>query len=109
MRRRRRGGFTLLEVVVALMVLELAVVGVLGTVLLASRTLHRAERLERAAGHAEAILDSLRGGADPDTVSRTAGDVRISWSVDARGRVDLAVDDLSGGTLLRARTLVPTR
>lgn len=93
----------------ALLVLEVAVLGVLGTLLLASRTLRRAERLERAAGQAEAVLDSLRRGAEPGSASRSLEDVSLTWSVDGDGRVELAVTDEAGGTLLSARTRVPPK
>lgn len=106
---RRRRGFTLIEVVVALLVLEIGVLGTLGTLVVASETLRRAERLERATGHAEAILDSLRRGASPDTVSLSFADVRIAWTVDAAGRVDLVATDRGGDALVRLRSRVPAR
>ena len=73
-----RSGFALLEVVVALLVLELAVVGVVGTLVVASSTQVRAESLERAVARAEGILDSLQrapgvGGAAPGFSSGLAG------------------------------------
>lgn len=102
-------GFTLVEVVVALFVLELGVLGVLGTLVLASETLGRAERLDRAASRAEAVVDSLSAGSAPDTVSQTLADVRVSWTVDGGGRVDLRATDRDGGLLLRVRSRVPVR
>ena len=44
---KRNDGFTLLEVVVALLVLEVSVVGAVGALVLASSTLSKAERLFR--------------------------------------------------------------
>ncbi len=90
-------GFTLLEVVVSLTVLEVAVVGAAGTLTVAARTLGRAERLERAVASAEGVLDSLR--RVPARVSASlgyrGGDVR--WQVGDSGRVVLTalgpVDD----------------
>lgn len=93
----------------ALLVLEMAVVGVLGTLVLANRTVRRAERLERATGRVEAVLDSLRRGASPGSTSVAFDDVRLEWSIDAEGRVDLSAVDENGGTLLRVRTRVPPR
>lgn len=101
------GGFTLVEVVVALLVLELGVLGVLGTLVVASETLRRAERLERATSRVEAVVDSLAAGSPADTVTQTFDDVRISWTVDGRGRVDLLATDEDGGILLRVRSQVP--
>lgn len=103
----RRHGFTLVEVVVALIVLELGVLGVLGTLALASETLRRAERLERATSRVEALVDSLSAGSPPDTVMEAFADVRISWTVDDGGRLDLLATDEQGGTLLRIRSRVP--
>lgn len=109
-RRTPRGrGFTLLEVVVALLVLELGVLGVLGTMLVAAQTLRRAERLERASAGVEAILDSLRAGAAPDSASLALDDVRIAWAVDELGRVEISATDENGGPLVRARSRVPVR
>lgn len=94
---------------VALLVLELGVLGVLGTMLVAAQTLRRAERLERASAGVEAILDSLRAGAAPDSASLALDDVRIAWGVDALGRVEISATDENGGPLVRAHSRVPVR
>lgn len=54
-----RRGFTLVEVLVALILLEVGLLGVVGTLLLATRTLTHAELEERGAAVAERVLDSL--------------------------------------------------
>lgn len=105
----RGRGFTLVEVVVALLVLEIGVLGVLGTVVVAADTLRRAERLARASARVEATLDSLRRGASPDSASVALEDVRIEWVVDDRGRVEVTATDEHGGALVRARSRVPVR
>lgn len=56
----RRRGFTLVEILVALVVVEVGVLGVVGTLLLAARTLGRAEALEHGVTALEAAYDSLR-------------------------------------------------
>lgn len=94
---------------VALLVLELGVLGVLGTMVVAAQTLRRAERLERASAGVEAILDSLRAGAAPDSASLGLDDVRIAWAVDELGRVEISATDEEGGPLVRARSRVPVR
>ena len=104
-----RRGFTLVEVVMALLVVEMAVVGVLGTMALAARTLRRAERLEAATGRAEAVLDSLRRGAAPGSGRDVFDDVAVVWTVDSAGAVELTATDEHGGTLLSVRSRVPTR
>jgi len=104
-----RSGFTLIEVVVALVLLEVAVLGVLGTAVVASESLRRAERLERATGRVEALLDSLSRGASPDTVSESFADVRVAWSVDGLGHLVVHATDAGGGSLLTVESRVRIR
>lgn len=102
-------GFTLLEVVLALVILEVGVLGVAGTLLLASRTLRRAETLERAVARAEGVLDSLRGGAviGSGLVAFEGGEVL--WSVTDSGGVAVLATDVAGARLLEVRSRVPVR
>ncbi len=102
-----RGGFTLLEVIVALIVLEVGVVGVVGALVLASSTLARAEVLERAVATTEGILDSLARtrSAGADSVLYPAGGV--SWSVDDSGRVAVHATDPKGEVVLDVRSVLP--
>lgn len=99
----------------ALLVLELSVVGVLGTLTLANRTLRRAEQLERAATRVEALLDSIRGAppvtasAVPDSGFSASGDVRVHWWLDSGGDVRVVATDLAGGQLVRVRARVGVR
>ena len=106
-RVRAGAGLTLVEVVVALLILQTGVMAVLGTLVLSSGTLRRAERLERATGAAEAILDSLWVGARPDTSSRELGDVALEWRVGVDGEVTIEARDERGGELLVLRSTVP--
>lgn len=87
----RRGGFTLVEVLVALVVLEVGLLGVVGTLWLAAVTLARAERTERGVAQLERLYDSLAVVTAPAsgalvTSSGTArwwlsgGDVLLEWS-----------------------------
>jgi Tfp pilus assembly protein PilV len=79
--RRGPRGFTLLEVLVALVVLEVGVLGLLATVGAATRLLGRARRAARSAAFAASRLERLRvtacanraGGAE----IRTQGDVLL--------------------------------
>lgn len=103
-----RRGFTLIEIVVALLVLEVGVVGVVATLLAASKTMGDAERVERATGRAASLLDSLRSGAvvGEDSASFVGG--VASWRVDSGGRLDLQVRGRRDERL-RVSTVVPLR
>jgi type II secretory pathway pseudopilin PulG len=103
---RASPGFTLLEVVIALLVLEVAVVGLVGTLVLASSTLTRAETLEQAVATAEGVLDSLaRGAAGADSSSFPGG--TVAWSVGDSGRVALRATDAAGSTLFDLESVLP--
>lgn len=77
----RQTGFTLLEVLVASLLLQIALIGVLGTLSRATEVRARAERIEDVIAVAEAVLDSLLW-SDPigsdGRVSR--GAVEVSWT-----------------------------
>ena len=111
MRRGRcaaRAAFTLLEVVVALLVLEVAVVGLVGSLVLASATLTRAESLERAVATAEGVLDSLSRAANigADSVPHAGGGI-VRWSMDDSGRVRLQATEASGASVIDLAAVVP--
>lgn len=102
-----RCGFTLVEVVVALAVLEIAVVGAAGTLTVAARTLGQAERLERAVASAQGVLDSLRGVPVPasSSLGYRGGDVR--WEVGDSGQVVLPALGAVGDTLFVVTATLP--
>jgi len=86
----KRVGFTLVEVMVALVVLEVGLLGVVGTLVLAARTLTRAELEEEGAAEVERVLDSLiaAGVTSGDgTVPSRGGEVR--WTRTAEGGLRL--------------------
>jgi Tfp pilus assembly protein PilV len=80
-------GFTLLEVVVALLLLEVAVLAAAGTLVVASRTLTQAELLERAVLEAEAVLDSLAATPAVTSGARPFSAGTLEWSVGPSGTV----------------------
>ena len=88
-----RGGFNLLEVVVALVLLQVSLLGVLGLFTLASRRLTRALLLERATAEASAVADSLSRFGSSAAGTSIRGDWRVSW------------EPSEGGFLVRATLL----
>lgn len=105
-----RHGFTLIEVVVALLILEVAVVGVLGSLVLASDLSRRAKDLERSVVAFQSVVDSLRN-VDPADVTPDSVDVGGSvarWSPSADGRVTLSAGR-PGESSVRATARLPLR
>jgi Tfp pilus assembly protein PilV len=98
-------GFTLVEIVVAIVIFEVGVLGVLGTLVLASRTMARAEALERAVVTVERVADSLsiHDTGEAGAVGFAGG--RVVWGSGA-GRTVVALS-VTGDTLLRASLRAP--
>jgi type II secretory pathway pseudopilin PulG len=103
-----RAGFALLEVLVALLTLEVAVVGVLGSLVVARDTMRQAETLERATARAEGVLDSLRLRDGPGEGVRAFGGGEIRWVVDDQGGLLLTAVSDRGGPLFDVRSRVST-
>jgi Tfp pilus assembly protein PilV len=102
-------GFTLVEVVVAVVIFEVGVLGVVGTLLLASRVATRAEAIERAVATAEGVMDSLLvAGNAAGTGERVIDGGRLIWRVDAEGWITLDWSPLRGRPFsLNTRALPP--
>lgn len=82
-------GFTLVEVIMALVVLQVAVLGVLGTTLVATGSVRLAEaRMDRARA-AASVLDSLRADPRPGSGRSVVGVADVSWVLDSMGRVSI--------------------
>ena len=80
-----KSGFSMVEVLVALVVLELVILGAVGMMVVASTTMSEAEVIERAVSALEGTADSLSQQA---TIGRGSKDVaggRIEWSVEPDG------------------------
>ncbi len=106
----KRDGFTLVEVIMAMLVLEVGLLGVTGTLVLAARTLQRAERLERAVTEAGRIYDVLwkTGGTGEEVLPGGLGRVRWSVASDGALRVDVVAPEEAPDSLVlavRGRTL----
>lgn len=105
----RARGFTLVEVVVSLVVLEIGLLAVMGTLLLASRTMTAAETREAAVLEALRVADSLGVVAGPVVPGRHVlpwGGVEwLGPGVGDAGRV--VVVEATGDTLLVLRLQEP--
>ena len=84
---RSRGGFSLVEVVVALVVFEVGILGVLAMILRAQRTLVAATALESASRAVEWLADSLAiaGWGGPGSIKTEQ--VLLGWTREADGLV----------------------
>ncbi|MDX1568513.1 MAG: prepilin-type N-terminal cleavage/methylation domain-containing protein [Longimicrobiales bacterium] len=112
-----RGGFTLIEVIVALIILELGLLGVAGLALHAHGLLSEASFRSRAVAVAAEIADSLASAGVRSGGTRSFVGGSASWEVDeasvggvdagAPRRVLLSVVDSGGAGALSARFLVP--
>lgn len=105
----RRAGFTLVEVVVALLILDVGLLGAMGLIVLAQRTLAEADLVERGVADLEGVLDSLGWAAQPGGGARDVQAGRIEWSVGADGTLGLRFEPRAGGRVLEVsgRVRVP--
>lgn len=76
----RRGGFSLVELLVAVVVLEIGLLGVAGMLRLAAEGMARAARLERAVSLAEATADSLDAAGWGGEGETSHGAFLVRWS-----------------------------
>lgn len=101
-----RTGFTLVEILVAMVVLEVGLLGVVGTLWLAVRTLTEAETLERGVAVMEGVYDSLSGEASPTDGTRPSQPGLVRWQVVGRN-VRLALLGAAGDTVARVEARLP--
>jgi type II secretory pathway pseudopilin PulG len=100
-------GFTLLEVVVALAILEATVLGVIAGLALSARTTREAELLETAVAVGEGVLDSLAGADSVVSGVMEPRLVQASWVVDDVGNLTVSVSDREDRLLFSASTWFP--
>lgn len=85
-----RGGFTLVEVLVALVVLEVGLLGVVGTLLLATRLLNEAQVMEGATTVMERMYEEVRQGPAPGKAPPPGSEVvpggEVRWEALGGGR-----------------------
>lgn len=98
----RRSGFTLVEVVVALVLLAVAFLGLGAVASVGATSLHTALARERTVRHAAGLLDSLTFSTAPGAGSAVAGGVRYEWVAAAGAGAPLRVKatSLAGGRVL---------
>ena len=100
---RDGSGFTLIEVIVSLLLLEVCVIGIAGMLTLSSRTLRRAESLESVVADAEGVLDSLRALRSPGAGAKSTRGGSLTWSIDADGEIALIGATDEGATVMRVQ------
>ena len=101
-----RRGFGLIEVVVALTLLSVALLGIAATATLAGRMVREGQADEEAAVEAMQVLDSLMQERQPTAGQRHAGRVSLAWTVttDSAGlsTIDIAARYPNGSQLRTA-------
>jgi len=93
----RRSGFTLLEVIVAMMVLSVGVLGMTSTTLVLSRQLSSTERQTRVAAAVESRFDRLRATPCALVIDGSAVNAGITerWTRRDTTRAIIVVDSVS--------------
>jgi len=94
-----RAGFGLIELIVALLLISIGVLGLAGTAIVAQRSFNEAALRERSARAAAAVLDSLLHDAAPADGVRIAPGLSLAWSVsqgDGLTHVQLTVTHAGG-------------
>jgi hypothetical protein len=74
-------------VIVALMILQVSILGVLGLFALSSKRLTHALLVERAVAEARAVADSLSRLDAPGSGESVRGDWRLSWGAGGSGLI----------------------
>lgn len=95
------GGFTLVEILVALLVLMVGALGAASTAVLAVRLLDSVHTEERAAQAAALVLDSLLHAPDPTSGERELDGFRLRWETgagDAADPIEVVVEYDDGRT-----------
>lgn len=106
-----KGGFTLLELLVALAILQIGLLGTAALFLQAQRALIRAEATTRGILEAELVADSLARAGETGGGSLNTDWGEVVWTPavdDVGGLVVLAVAASVADTVYSSRVLVPS-
>ena len=105
-----RGGFSLVELVLALLIFQIGLLATAGMVFLAQRSLLRAELTVRATLASDLVADSLEEVGESSAGRREYPWGEITWtpaSDEIGGLFVLASSSLIGDTLVTLRALTP--
>ena len=80
-----RAGVGIVEVIVALMLLSIGLLGLVSTAIVAQRSFTRAAAVERSAHAAAALLDSVLATPAAASGRRTASGFKAEWEVSRTG------------------------
>jgi len=107
----KRSGFSLIEVLVAMTLLSVALLGVAGSALYAAQLLRQAQARERSTFEAMQVMDSLAGVRTPSSGQRSVDNIELQWVVSTMSvgpaSIDLTVSyrDGSARRIMRFRSL----
>ena len=76
-----RNGFSLIEVLIAMMLFGVALLGVAGSALLAGQVMREAQARERSTIEAMQVIDSLARVQYPVSGQRSVGPMQLRWIV----------------------------
>ena len=97
---KARAAFGLVELIVAMTLLAVGVLGLAAVALVAHRSFATADALERTGMAAAAVIDSLLREPAPVAGERTVYDARVHWTVNAdresSGAIDVTVEVTDG-------------
>jgi prepilin-type N-terminal cleavage/methylation domain-containing protein len=102
-----RRGFSLIEVLIAMTLLSVALLGVAGSAAMASQVLRQAQMRERSTLEALQIIDSLTREPQPVPGQRLIGNLTLRWVVtrssNGTDAIDLTVEYLEGNAIRSVR------
>ncbi|MEX2282867.1 MAG: prepilin-type N-terminal cleavage/methylation domain-containing protein [Gemmatimonadota bacterium] len=100
-------GFSMIEVLIAMTLFGIALLGVAGSAILAGQVMNQAHARERSTLEALQIIDSLTRVREPSSGQRLIGRMQLRWTVSASSsgpaEIEVIVEYPDGGALRTAR------